>query len=487
LIQKIISSLLLLLTIAVCNAQLVISEPQQVAFQNPWGNIRPRIALDENNSPLVIWNNTDSMAVYFSKNNGAGFTYPIRINPSHVHCISYDWGGPDIVSFNNKSYVVYQSFGTPMYGPIYLQKSDDNANSWSDSIAVDAPDSTGDVWLPALGVDSETGGPIVAYMQLTNEAGHEWYIKRSTNGEVFSAELPISIDAAGPACDCCPASIATNTYAEAIVFRNNDNNLRDIHAAYSTSILEQDPTPLDVDTTDWVLNACPASGPSACWNGTSLTTAFRTKFENHTRVFASSYDTGTGELITKQLYPQTGSMQQNYPIVAGSNNVIGIVWEQIEVTQRNIYFTYSTSGFDGLGETIINLTENMEGNQMRPHMAFDGSTFHIVFSDSGIGSVQYLQVNIATGIENALELPSTVTLWPNPAQEFINLRFGGLGELENYQLTLYNSCGKIIFETSATNKNDFVLSTSQLQSGIYHLHAVANSGASVQKSFVIEH
>jgi Secretion system C-terminal sorting domain len=483
-IQKIISSLLLLLTIAVCNAQIVISEPQQVALQNPWGNIRPRIALDENNSPLVIWNNTDSMAVYFSKNSGAGFTNPIRINPSHVYCISYDWGGPDIASFNNKSYILYQSFGTPMYGPLYLHKSDDNANNWSDTIVVDSPDITGDVWLPALGVDSEFGGPIVAYMQLTNEAGHEWYIKRSSDGEAFTSELPLSTGADGPACDCCPAAIATSTGMEAFVYRNNNNNLRDIQAVYSNIPLEQNPTSVDVDTTDWIINACPASGPSACWNETSLTTVFRTKFENHTRVFASSYDTNTQELLTKQLYPQSGSMQQNYPIAAGAGNIIGVAWEQIEVTQRNIYFTYSTTGFDGLGTTIINLTENMIGNQTRPHMVFDGSTFHIVFSDSGIGSVQYLQINVATAIIEPIE--STITLWPNPAQEFINLTFNSFGTKENYSIKVYDANGKISLESNAVNNKNFKLSTTHLKSGVYAISIVANNGETIRKSFVIQ-
>jgi hypothetical protein len=372
-----------------------------------------------------------------------------------------------------------------MYGPLYLHKSDDNANNWSDTIVVDSPDITGDVWLPALGVDSEFGGPIVAYMQLTNEAGHEWYIKRSSDGEAFTSELPLSTGADGPACDCCPAAIATSTGMEAFVYRNNNNNLRDIQAVYSNIPLEQNPTSVDVDTTDWIINACPASGPSACWNETSLTTVFRTKFENHTRVFASSYDTNTQELLTKQLYPQSGSMQQNYPIVAGSDNIIGVVWEQIEVTQRNIYFTYSTTGFDGLGQSIINLTENMVGNQIRPHMVFDGVTFHIVFSDSGIGAVQYLQVNVATAIIEPIESP--ITLWPNPAQEFINLTFNSFGTEENYSIKVYDANGKILIESNAVNNKNFKLSTTHLKSGVYAISILANSGETIRKSFVIQH
>ncbi|MDZ4824693.1 MAG: T9SS type A sorting domain-containing protein [Flavobacteriales bacterium] len=469
------------------SAQLTINTPEIVAAQDPWGNVRPRLALDSDNNPIVIWTHTDSMAVFLSKYDGTIFSSPMRINPLDIHAITYDWGGPDVASIGSKVYVLYQSHGDAMYGPVYLHNSTDNGDSWSDTLRVDSPALNENSWLPALGIGQEGGGPIVAYMKMQNEAGHEWYMTRSTDGNSFTEEMIVSGGANGPVCDCCPATITTTPYLEAIVFRNNDDNLRDIHAAYNYSALESGPIPVDVDTVEWVIGACPASGPSAFWQGGNLITTWRTLYDGHVRIFTSSYDIQNDELTTKQLYPQEGSMQQNYPIVAGMGNIMAVVWEQTTSGQRDIYFTYSTTGFDELGTEIINLTENMDGNQLRPHMVYDGYKFHIVFTDNGGDAVQYLTVDLPLGVnENELS-EMEISLAPNPSSTLLEIQIAEARDGRKYTVEVTDANGKLLRKASFNHNGSLQVDVRDLPNGVYHLSISEGGIALTAKQFVVQH
>jgi hypothetical protein len=309
------------------HAQLAIGTPEIVANQDPWGNVRPRVTLDADNNPIVIWTNLDSMSVFMSKHNGTSFSSPTRMNPPNVHVVSYDWAGPDVASNGSNAYLLYQTHGNDIHGPIYMNQSFDNGNSWEDTLRVDSPLANQESWLPALGIDMETGSPMAAYMKSVNGNGHEWYVTRNNGNNVFTEEGIVSGGTSGNACDCCPASFATHANQQALIFRNNNSNLRDIHAVWEYGNIEQSTNDVDIDTTDWSVSACPASAPSAFWQGTKLITAFRSNYENRPRVFVSSFDITTNELVTKQPYPQNSTAQQNYPIIDGSGNVWGLVWE----------------------------------------------------------------------------------------------------------------------------------------------------------------
>ena len=61
-----------------------------------------------------------------------------------------------------------------------------------------------------------------------------------------------------------------------LFFRNNDNNLRDIWVSRSSNSGLDFTEATDVDDTDWVINACPISGPQmAQLAGDSLITAWK--------------------------------------------------------------------------------------------------------------------------------------------------------------------------------------------------------------------
>jgi hypothetical protein len=63
-----------------------------------------------------------------------------------------------------------------------------------------------------------------------------------------------------------------------------------------------------------------------------------------------------------------------------------------------------------------------------------------------------------------------LTVWPNPAAEYINISFSGNIE----SLRLMNSAGQLLLES--TGNNSRAINTSNLESGLYFIQIQTTSG-----------
>ncbi|MEY4543384.1 MAG: hypothetical protein RL411_1461, partial [Bacteroidota bacterium] len=62
-----------------------------------YGNLHPRITMDLNGNPLLIWGRMFDNSVFFTRWNGTSFTSPVKLNGS-INIATASWMGPDIAS-----------------------------------------------------------------------------------------------------------------------------------------------------------------------------------------------------------------------------------------------------------------------------------------------------------------------------------------------------------------------------------------------------
>src|SRR5438105_4883526 len=72
-----------------------------------YDNMHPRVALNANGDPMVLWGNS-SNKVYFARWNGAAFSTPVALNPASMPCFTASWAGPDFASKGDTVYAVFK-------------------------------------------------------------------------------------------------------------------------------------------------------------------------------------------------------------------------------------------------------------------------------------------------------------------------------------------------------------------------------------------
>jgi hypothetical protein len=401
----------LLLTSAITVfAQPAITWNAPVIVASGYSNVYPRLSLTTGNAPLVTWENNPANKIYSSKWNGSAFTAPITLTPPGVTPFIATWSGAEIAASGDTAYVVF--FTEPvMDAKIYMVRSLDGGLSFGDTVRVDVPGTTNIPAFPGVAI-SAGGHPVVHYM-LTDSAmmDAEYVTRKSVNGgNSFMSPASPSSAAPGFVCDCCPASMAISGNHHVLLYRNDDNNIRDIWASFSSDASLTFPNSAETDHTNWNISSCPSSGPSGVISGDSLFSVWMSDATGDARIYLGTtniHDQDVG--LNRQLYP-TGTSTQNYPVIAGNGDTLGVVWQGYNGSFQEVLFTSSVTGASGLGVRVDTLTKAFTGHQSRPDIAFADGTFHIVYSDANGSNVKYLSGSIsnaltvqATANTNALE------------------------------------------------------------------------------------
>lgn len=461
-------------------AQLVVSDPMVVANENEFGNARPRIALNASNEPVIIWCDGGAEKIYCSRMISGSFTPPQQINPDGIGVSSFDWSGPEIASFGNKMAVVMK-LEPEMTEHVYVVLSEDGGASWSDTVRVESS-TPYHSRMPSIAFDEE-GNPSVAFLRENMEGFSEWAYARSIDGgQTFEAPTSVSVAFTGAVCDCCPSSTVIDGDRVAVLYRNNENNLRDIRASISSDGGLTFPIQGDVDNLNWQIFACPATGPSARIIGDKLCSVWMSDATGDSRIYYSTYDLSTSTFEgSEDIYPNAGSVAQNFPAFAGEEGMKAIAWESIQAIDRNILFTYSTSEDGFNGTEILTLTESMSGYQIRPNMAYANGVFHIVFSDDGGDAVIYMTVSgiVSVEEEGLGERTSTLEVFPNPASTASMVQWTSADNTPA-RLELYTSTGALVRSETVLTKpgiNQFSLFTGGLAAGTYTLRLFSSGSA----------
>ena len=132
-----------------------------------------------------------------------------------------------------------------------------------------------------------------------------YVVARSTDfGNSFLPDVPASRYSGGDVCDCCPASLITSGNTAAMLYRDNLNNLRSMWAGVSTDNCQTFPTGMSTDHTNWMINACPSSGPDGIIIGDSLYSVFMSGVTGDARCYlnAASLEETSDLLLPAKIY-----------------------------------------------------------------------------------------------------------------------------------------------------------------------------------------
>lgn len=254
-----------------------------------FGNHHPRIVVDANENPLVIWGKSNDLM--YSRWNGTEFTTPITLNPGNISIAEGSWMGPDIAAHGDSVYVVYkQTPESSSSSPIWCISSYDGGLTFSSPVQVDDIGNSISRF-PTITTD-DLGNPIIGFMKFDFDFGDpRWVVSKSIDfGVTFLPDVLASgwSGATSEVCDCCPGAITSSGNNIAMLYRDNNENIRDTWAGISTDTGTSFNGGMNVDQQNWMLFACPSSGPDGVIIGDTLYSTFMSAASSNTRVYISN-------------------------------------------------------------------------------------------------------------------------------------------------------------------------------------------------------
>lgn len=464
--NRIFSTLVLFSCIFNSTAQNIVWEDEiTVATAAEYGNVRPRLALTPDNQPMVIMTRAQNGQIYFTKGNNGVFSTPIPLLPATMQSYIATWTGPDFEAHGDTIVAVFKAKPYEN-GHVYTVRSTDGGLNFSDTIRADSHD-IGMSWMPSMTMDGN-GNPIVTYM--AHDANYTnpryVYVRSNDAGISYSAEQIITSSITGEACDCCPAEMVADGNNQVLLFRNNELNTRDIYGVYSNDNGANFNSADNVDTSNWVINSCPASGPHGSIEGSNLYSTFMSGGAGNEQVFVSRSTLGASILFQeKQALTISPTGNQNFPRIATENNLVVVTWaEYISNNQEIITAFATTSNLSDLttSHQQANLASN--GTQTNPDIRVKDGIIHLVYQDLQNGKLVYKRGQI--GFAELNEFGKTTTqLYPNPVSIGENIHVPE--SWKDQKVIWRNLMGRTVHVSTETENNQ--LKTPLLNNGIYFL------------------
>ncbi len=394
--------------------------PHRVADQT-YGNLHPRIKLDRNNNPMVVWGD-DAGKIYFTKWGGEGFANPTPLNPPGNYAFTSSWSGPDIASQGDTVYIVWKQIPEDK-SRIYIKHSFDGGKKFSASAEVDtAGEYT--TRFPTVTTD-ETGNPFVTYQKTPKDySGSMYVVARSQDmGETFFRDTPASVNSGGNVCECSPASIVASGNAGILLYRNNSNGLRNIWAGISINGSKSFHTSLRLDSTDYAPANCPASSPSGVIVGDTLYSTFMSSVLEHGTVYLSRMSLSHPTISTAPLTGEiTGVTTQNFPRMAGNGYACAVVWTQTAGGNNQVCMAFTpdvTYGFMRGIDTVA------EGVMINADVAIGGGNIFIVWEDQVNRCVMFRK-GVYYKKSGVVENTSIIIDPPSKGQKYFTIKMKGI-------------------------------------------------------------
>lgn len=449
-----------------------ILEGQNLYFTDPLpvspegtGSRTPRIALLEDNRPVVYWGKTGSNpTLYISVWKDGSFKDPVALNTNGISPNLWGGGlGPQIAAKGNTIFLVFEKYGDG----IYCIKSDDGGETFGNPVKADDLESGRFATLPSVAIDP-AGNPIVSFLTADSfEQDALYEITKSTDGGLSFPPSTVANMAAdgGKVCECCPATIATVSEDELYLgFRNNDNNIRDMWVSKSTDGGLNFPEAVDIDDTDWFIQSCPQSGPDMMVSGDSIFTVFFSGTDG-SNIYFSSLNKETMTIGEQFQIPSISgdNKVQNFPSIAGNGDTLAVVWQESN-NSFDVMMAWSVKGSGDLLNNTAILTDGFL-SQKGPDIVYGNGRFYITYEDQLSSRVMYRIASFEeiVNVPNVEHSDFSVRVNPNPFYRNTLISF----ENENNEKvfgSLFNINGQILneYETTASN-----LEVSGLETGVY--------------------
>jgi len=354
-----------------------------------FGNKCTRIALNQAGNPMVLHGKTgDNAGLYLSIMEDGIFGDPIQIvSETNIYLVG-ESEGPRMAVYENRVAVSYQIFGQWATGA-FVVISEDDGHTWGEPYAI-APNATEDHFMPHVAFNDE-GLPWVA-LKLGVNPTEEGILHFNSALDSFDPAISGSIATPG-VCECCPSNAFGHEGMYYNVVRTNGDNVRDFWLTASSDGVNWS-NAIDIDETDWVINACPASGTSSTvMEDGTLISAYMSA-PNGSRVYWSSVDLSAFTFLeTGQIDPGNTS-SENHPSISSSGEWLVATWER-NSGGYNVMVAISDAGPQALEMSVVNVTEDLSGHNRYPSVVYDGEYIHLAYQNAMNGVVHYLKGEIS--------------------------------------------------------------------------------------------
>ena len=480
---------ILLITFSICafSQNITWSAPQSVATSG-YENQHPRVVVNAAGNPVVVWGKSSANNVYISRWTGSSFSMPVQINPSGVSVFAATFAGPNLAAKGDTVFVVYKAQPEDTAG-IYVKRSLNGGSTFSAPVRVDNISGNSSRF-PSISTDA-AGQPIVAFMKFnTGFTSARWVVAKSMNwGLSFMPEVLASSYNSEPVCDCCPGTVVSDGNTVTMLYRNNWNNKRTIWMGHSTNGGTTYPVGMDIDGTNFMINACMSSGPDGVIIDDTLYASFMSGLGG-TKSYYSKTKLGnmqtSGAISVTGL--STGISGQNFPRMANDGKTVAIVWPQTENNLPQIGILLAANvqtGFPAWEKVVTNTVGN---SIMNADVAVKNGTVHVVWEDMATGTVMYRRGSYSTGSTsvNRVSTKNAITLSPVPANNELRIQLREI-ERKPSTLTIADVSGREVFQQEyPTIDGAISVTTGTLPAGIYLLKIVTINGFLTQK-FVVSH
>ena len=357
-------------------------DPVTVADKT-YGNLHPRVVLDKEHHPLVLWGDQNGNA-YIAKWKMNSFEQPAQINVPGHPVFTESWAGPEITNRSDTMYIVYKEMPEDK-GHVFLKHSYDGGKTYSIETQVD--DSSNYISrFPTVAIDPY-GHPLVAYLRLDPGFTNPRFIvaKSRDLGESFVGEALVENYSGGKVSDCSPATVVESGNATAVLFRDNFNDLRNIWAGISTNTGVSFKRGVQIDQTNWMSKACPAQPPHGIIISDTLYTVYMSGAGDSALVYLGKTSVTN---LSPSYKPLTGSFtglaSQNYPRISNAGDATAIVWEQYVAGNSQICMLFTNDISAGFPQKPEKIASGMPANA---DVALAAGHIYVVWQDDSSGNI----------------------------------------------------------------------------------------------------
>ena len=464
------------------NAQtLTWSAEFPVTGGSSYNNVRPRIALTTGNTPIIMWGDDVNNVVYTAKWNGSGFTAPLKIHSDSIDVFTSYWAGPEFEAAGDTVFIGLKVLPEADNG-VYSVRSTDGGVTFDDTVRID---NIGDslARFPTVAI-ADGGNPVFSYMKFDPNWMDAQYtvVESMDGGDTFEKDVEAGLLVTGEACDCCPAAIKAEGQRHVLMFRNNDNNLREMWFAYSDDEGMTFTGSGNVDTADWIIFSCPSSGPDFIFSGNTIHSTWMSSGDGGaSKVYVGTYDIGTSQILYHNTISSVMPVAnyQNYSRMDGEPGMLGVVLQHTNFGNTDVLFASSLAGTAGLVDNFDTVNISTTGSQQSPDIAYADGTFHIVWQDQETGDVIYRSAtdssfvpdtsgNNPNSVLNPLgSVPGMqVSISPNPFNDFTTLIIKRKN-IGFYSVDIFDASGKIVRRYSNQKSNELTIKRGELPGGMY--------------------
>jgi hypothetical protein len=453
----------------------IVWEAAQSVAESQFGNIKPRIVLNGAGEPVVVFGKNNG-ELYLARKNGAQFTTPQQLAASGGAYVT-NWTSADIGSKGDTIYIVYKAYPLET-GPIYLVRSFDGGATLSNSMLIDHQQ-MGVAWLPSLDVDNN-GQPHVVYMgHEQNWTDPQYYIKHSTDqGTSFSGALSLTNSIPVEACDCCPSELVIDNEKQVLLYRNNNQNERDIFGVYSNNSGSSFASFSNLENLSWMVMSCPSTAPDGVIINDTLFSVSSSKVTGSYRIYLSKALVSnqiTPDFIDSLIAPSQVTANQNHPRIKASDSHMAVCWHENLGSNYDVYVSVASIANSSALYTSKHIAnESQTGNQSFSDLTLNGNEIHVVYQDGPTGTVMYRKGLIGPTIQVFENTPPVLNCIPNPVKDVCLIT----APKQIKGIRILNDAGQCIrsYDYGATQFSE-KLQLSMLAQGKYTIEVEFNNGS----------